>query len=59
MTLDKYTNFEKKIGAVFEKKKKKRQIFHVNVHFRSSDFNEKLVVLFIAYIELKFRISYL
>ena len=50
---------KKKIfSAVFEKiKKKKRKIFHVNVHFGFSDSNQKLAVLLLAYFELKFRIS--
>ena len=55
MTLDEYTNLKKKIViAVFEKIKKNRKIFHVNVNFRCSDFNQKFAVLFLAYIVLKF-----
>ena len=57
MTLDKYTNFFKTRMSRFWEKQKKRKIFHVNVHFRFSDFNQKLAVLFLAYIDLKFRIS--
>ena len=56
MTLDKYTNLKKIVGAVFEKINKKQKIFHVNVHFRCSDFYQKLDVLLLAYIGLKFRI---
>ena len=55
MTLDKYTNLKKIVSAVCEKIKKKRKIFHVNVDFRCSDFNQKLAVLLLAYIALKFR----
>ena len=39
----------------WENQKKKKKIFHVNVHFRCSDFNQKLAVLFLAYIELRFE----
>ena len=46
MTLDKYTNL-----------KKKWKISDLNVDLRYSYFNQKLAVLLLAYIELKFRIS--
>ena len=35
---------------VFWENHKKRNIFHVNVNFRCYDFNQKLVVLLLAYI---------
>ena len=45
MTPNKYTNLKKKIvSAIFEKIKKKRKIFHVNVNLRCSDFKQKLAV---------------
>ena len=55
MTLDKYTYFLK--NRRFWENQNKWTIFHVNVHFRCSDFNQKLAVLLLAYIELQFRIS--
>ena len=51
------TPIKKIISAVFDKYKKNEKNFHVNVNFRCSDFTQKLAVLLIAYIELKFRIS--
>ena len=55
MTLDKY--IKKKPLMLFLSKSKKQKIFHVNVYFRCSHINQKLGVLFLAYMEIKFRIS--
>ena len=57
MTLDKYANFLKIRRSRFWENQKKKKIFNANVHFQCFDFNQKLAVLFLLYVELKFQIS--